>query len=571
MRLFPTTRGLAGAVSIAALALGLYTSTASAALLFTQLPGELGVTRYAPAAATLPNGKVLIAGGYEETSHYLKSAELFNPATGTFEALTAPGQEMSIGREEIASATLPDGRVLLAGGWNGSALKTAELYNPATGAFEAALSELPAPRTGAAAVLLPDGEVLIVGGYDGSKDTATSMLFDPTTQTFTTVPGEMSTSRYAPAAALLPDGNVLIAGGYGEASKKYLASAELFDPSTQTYEKLEGSGHELNQGRAETGFTRMQNGEILIVGGYDNIALKSTEVFNPETNTFEKSPPVPVSSRDFDATALLPDGQALTVGGYDEHGTYLTTTETTSLTAPSATSAVASATSANGATLNGTAQAETVSTAYFQYGTSPAYGLSTAQQSVGATIKAPQSLSAGVSGLSAGTTYHFRIVAQNGGGANYGADETFTTASTPAPPPPRIAGFTQSHRLWREGSALASVSRRRRPPLGTTFLVSLNEPASISLVFTTKVGGRKIHHKCLAQTNHNRHKPACTRTITAGRLSLVAHAGVNKVSFQGRLSRAIKLRPGTYTVTVIATSAARLHSNAKKVSFTIVK
>ena len=36
-------------------------------------------------------------------------------------------------------------------------------------------------------------------------------------------------------------------------------------------------------------------------------------------------------------------------------------------------------------------------------------------------------VSANIAGLSAGTRYHFRIVAYNGGGTAYGSDRGFTT------------------------------------------------------------------------------------------------------------------------------------------------
>ncbi len=82
-----------------------------------------------------------------------------------------------------ATATrLLDGRVLIAGG-NG-ANTSAELYNPATGTFSAtgSLNDL---REGHTATLLMDGRVLIAGGGTPSAGTVTAELFDPSTGTFT--------------------------------------------------------------------------------------------------------------------------------------------------------------------------------------------------------------------------------------------------------------------------------------------------------------------------------------------------------------------------------------------------
>jgi hypothetical protein len=71
-------------------------------------------------------------------------------------------------------------------------------------------------------------------------------------------------------------------------------------------------------------------------------------------------------------------------------------------------------------------------TVHFQYGTTTSYGSTTASQSK--TGNTYQSVSANISGLSASTTYHFRIVAINSAGTVYGADRTFTTLSATGPP-----------------------------------------------------------------------------------------------------------------------------------------
>ena len=48
--------------------------------------GSLATARYRHTATLLPNGKVLVAGGYNSTCGYLASAELYDPATGTWTA-----------------------------------------------------------------------------------------------------------------------------------------------------------------------------------------------------------------------------------------------------------------------------------------------------------------------------------------------------------------------------------------------------------------------------------------------------------------------------------------------------
>jgi hypothetical protein len=80
------------------------------------------------------------------------------------------------------------------------------------------------------------------------------------------------------------------------------------------------------------------------------------------------------------------------------------------------------------ATLNGSLAGVSGTTAYFfQYGTTNAYGLASAVQSTSAS----GNVSSAISGLEAKRTYHYRIVAVNGGGISYGADRTFNTAAPP--------------------------------------------------------------------------------------------------------------------------------------------
>ena len=85
------------------------------------------------------------------------------------------------------------------------------------------------------------------------------------------------------------------------------------------------------------------------------------------------------------------------------------------------------------ATLNGSVNPRgATTTVNFQYGLTTSYGSTTAMQTkTGNTV---QAVSANISGLTASTTYHFRIVAHNGGGTSFGSDRTFTTLSATGSP-----------------------------------------------------------------------------------------------------------------------------------------
>jgi hypothetical protein len=117
-----------------------------------------------------------------------------------------------------------------------------------------------------------------------------------------------------------------------------------------------------------------------------------------------------------------PQGPACDIGAYEA-------------TPPFVQTLAASGVTQTAATLNGTVNPDNLATTYhFEYGLTTAYGSSTPTQSAGSDF-AGHSESAAISGLSPGTTYHYRIVATNAIGTSDGADMTFKTASPPAPPP----------------------------------------------------------------------------------------------------------------------------------------
>jgi len=152
-----------------------------------------------------------------------------------------------------------------------------------------------------------------------------------------------------------------------------------------------------------------------------------------------------------------------------------------------------------------------------------------------------------------------------------------TPASTvPSPPPPVVGDLRQSHPRWREPGGSAQISNhKRRPPVGTVFSFTLNQPATVKLLFTQATPGRviKINGKsrCVALTKRNRPTRNCARTVTVASLSLNGRRGADKIVFDGRVSPTHTLRPGRYTVTLIAINAGGESSERQSLRFTIVR
>lgn len=186
---------------------------------------EMNELRFQPTGTLLPNGEVLIAGGLErllaEAFIISNTVDLYDPVTNSF-APAASTPTMNSPRWQAAAALLPNGTVLIAGGGapapnlgpGGVSLASVDLYDSATNSFApaAATPTMNEPRgSSPTATLLPNGKVLITqGAADNSID-----LYDSTTNTFAPAAllPRMNQTRVSATATLLPNGKVLIAGG----------------------------------------------------------------------------------------------------------------------------------------------------------------------------------------------------------------------------------------------------------------------------------------------------------------------------------------------------------------------
>ncbi len=270
--------------------------------------GSMGSSRFFHSATLLKNGKVLVAGGNGGNN----SAELFDPGTGTF----APTGHLVTPRDELHTATLlGNGKVLITGGQdNGQVTAAAELFDPATGSFSATGSMATA-RYAHTATMLNNGKVLVAGGLTTNNSTDTAELYDPANGTFTSI-GKMVDTRFYHTATLLNNGKVLLTGGLADDAQSIgQVSAELFDPATNSFMVVANMG----TGRYFHTATLFQNGQVLVAGGETVVqsatrGLASAELFDPSTNSF--SPTGSMTAARFLHTAvLLGNGTVLVAGG----------------------------------------------------------------------------------------------------------------------------------------------------------------------------------------------------------------------------------------------------------------
>lgn len=256
-------------------------------------------------ATVLLSGKVLFAGG-DNYNGVLSSCELFDPATSTW----TPTGSMNAARIHHVAVLLPDGKVLVAGGsgpsgTNGGWMSSAELYDPTTQIWTN-IPPMSTPRAWATGTLLPNGKVLVAGGYS-SGDLSSAELYDPATDTWTPT-GSLNSPRATHLAALLPDGKVLVVGADSYSS----TSAELYDPSTGLW-TMTGA---MQVPRGNFAMTLLRNGKVLVSGGEDanQNAIGSAELYDPASGTWSDAGTLVTPRWDHTST-LLPNGNVMLVGG----------------------------------------------------------------------------------------------------------------------------------------------------------------------------------------------------------------------------------------------------------------
>jgi hypothetical protein len=264
-------------------------------------------------AVKLNNGKILAAGGYRQigiVGGTIAAADVYDPLTGAW----TPTGSMRYARELHSGTKLPSGQVLMAGGFSNNAiLATAELYNPASGLFSAAKS-MRSSRFGHTATLLAGGKVFVTGGRT-TNDVSLSAteFYEPASGGWTAGP-VLKQDRFRHTGTVLNDGRILYTGGYSSSKGNTLATAEVYDPTTNAFTLLTST---MSDTRMDHTATLMSNGKVLIVGGWSSVKGKtvaSADVFDPATNTFTPAPSLPISRHEHTAI-LLPDGTVFLAGG----------------------------------------------------------------------------------------------------------------------------------------------------------------------------------------------------------------------------------------------------------------
>jgi hypothetical protein len=509
---------------------------------------SMSVPRAQQTSTLLPDGKVLVAGGYDGFvenvggGHVsLASAELFDPATNSW----GPAAPMHRGRSDQRAVLLDDGDVLVVGGWEqpgccNEGTRTAEIYDPATDTWTAT-SPPPELQVVDTATLLNGGDVLVTGLFGPSEymPSIGAVEYLPGSGTWTAVATPPSAAERDRIAVRLPDGEVLLAGGISteqvfepphpvEDRQTAYADAEVLDPATDTWTPVAP----MQVARIAPTATLLPGGQVLVTGGLAEVSpagagagLASTEAFDPATGTWTARAPMSFA-RGKHTASLLADGRVLVTGGSD--------------CSPRACIGF-------GAT-SGCCAADTAEIY------DPAADAWTATEPVLTLAEHAASVLPDGAVLVSGGNFEPGDTHESTAAEIYG-DLPPPTETSP-PPSLRLWDLHQSHRRWREPGATAAGGKRRRPtaPVGTTFNFELSEPASVTFHFHGSGTSRATIRRC-ARIRRDSGPGSCRDLRGSGAITVAAHAGANQIAFRGGLPSRGRLAPGPYTVIAVATAS----------------
>lgn len=254
---------------------------------------DLSMPMAYPALVPLLDGRVLVIGDDGDGGGTGTRALVYDPATGISEATgqLVSSESLSV----VAAVRHRDGSVLVIGD------TVAQILDPDTLEFTA-VGSMVTPRTGAGVAVLPDGRVLIAGGYPSGQDAATASaeLFDPETRTFS-LTGSMTTSRSMPSLAVLPDGRVFVSPGESR------TTVETYDPTTGTFSAAGTTG----QYGFDNEAISLPDGRVVVIGGQSLSNKGFAEVWDPASLTFSPRRHLP---GDMGNATLLDDGRILLLG-----------------------------------------------------------------------------------------------------------------------------------------------------------------------------------------------------------------------------------------------------------------
>lgn len=241
----------------------------------------------------------------------------YNRLTDTWDQPTVMPQG---GQRELCAGAMPNGKIFVGGGTNGSSWSTAvQWYDPTTNTWEAK-NNLPFPWVDGRMDRLPDGRMLISGGSKQSMNLpriTDTYIYDPALDTYT-VTGSLHAGKGNHILLTMSDGRLLSTTGTGNPNNVADATTELYDPATGLWTVVAPIPHDAPRTNYPGAFAT-PCGNAYVWGGSD-VTLggnNTNKVFKYDLalDSWSEIDPLPIAVGGV-AYGQFADGKYITAGGF---------------------------------------------------------------------------------------------------------------------------------------------------------------------------------------------------------------------------------------------------------------
>lgn len=249
--------------------------------------GELNIGRYLHTATLLPNGDILVIGGYKEYgTSPVSEIELIDSKTYHSKIIGYLNQA----RAGHQSILIDNSHLMIVGGTNQSPLSSVEVFDLTQWVVSSVLY-MNDSRSDFSSVILPNKDIIFLGGYGSGMGSIEK--FDSKHNQFIKI-GNLSKARFIHQSLLLPDNTILTVGGFDGTDS--LSEAEVFHLDSGIAEPI----NSMSRDRDGFRMTLLPTGKVLILAGADmGIITNSVESYDYQTKKFTIEKPLDFSIESF--------------------------------------------------------------------------------------------------------------------------------------------------------------------------------------------------------------------------------------------------------------------------------